>query len=129
MSSKTTLLHAAVTCDTLEHADLFFTTILGLKLQKTFIVDTELSTHIFDISAGCDVRVYANANMTIEVFIQPGKKNYDSYNHLCVGVDNIDDFIQRCKHQNLVPYIVFKGEKPLFFVRDFVGNLYEIKEN
>ena len=65
--------------------------------------------------------------MQIEVFIHPFSHT-PSYVHLCVGVTDKTVFIDRCAATGLAPYEVTKGEKHLLFVRDFVGNLYEIKE-
>ena len=127
MTTHTQLLHAAVHCDTLEHAHTFFLDILGLREIKTFSLDETLSHSIFSIKQHVDIRIFGNDSMQIEVFIHPYAST-PSYNHLCLRISNKSDFIKRCKEFGLMPYSVQKGERQLLFVRDFTGNLYEIKE-
>ena len=127
MSTSPCLLHAAVHCDTEEHAHMFFTEILGLKPVKSFSIDETLSKTIFSISKPVDIRVFGNDSMQIEVFIHP-YRHRPSFNHLCLQVGDTAVFIERCKKYGLMPYHVQKGERQLLFVRDFIDNLYEIKE-
>jgi hypothetical protein len=127
MTSTLHLLHAAVTCDTQEHAQIFFEKILGLLPIKSFSIDHQLSENIFSISQPVDIIVYGNDSMAIEVFISSHNQN-SSYVHLCISVGEQVRFIENCKENGLKPYFVRKGEKQLLFVRDFSGNLYEIKE-
>jgi extradiol dioxygenase family protein len=127
MNATPCLLHAAVHCDTQEHAQQFFSKILGLKLVKSFSLDTTLSSKIFAISTPVDIQVFGNECMQIEVFIHP-LNNVPLFTHLCLQVEDITIFIKGCKNHGLTPYQVQKGEKQLLFVRDFTGNLYEIKE-
>lgn len=127
MSTLPCLLHAAVHCDTEEHAYMFFTKILGLKPVKSFSIDETLSKTIFSIIKPVEIRVFGNDSMQIEVFIQP-YRYHPSFNHLCLQVLDKTVFIERCKKYGLMPYHVKKGDKQLLFARDFTGNLYEIKE-
>ena len=127
MSISPCLLHAAVHSDTKEHAHLYFCKVLGLQLVKTFTIDEALSTNIFSLPKPVDIWVFGNESMQIEVFIHP-MSHHPSFNHLCLQVDDKAVFINRCKKYGLMPYQVQKGEKHLLFVRDFTGNLYEIKE-
>ncbi len=127
MTQDITLYHAAVPCDTHANAKTFFETILGLKLVKSFSLDQGLSKEIFSLPQSVDINVYSNDSVTIEVFIHP-QKTTATYSHLCIGVGNIEVFIEKCKSFGLKPFSVTKGEKQLLFVRDFSGNLFEIKE-
>ena len=127
MTHELTLYHAAVPCDTLAHVKTFFENILGLKLIKSFSLDQQLSNDIFSLPQSVDIRVYGNDSVLIEVFIYP-QKTTATYSHLCIGVGNSEVFIEKCESNGLKPFSVTKGEKQLLFVRDFSGNLYEIKE-
>jgi hypothetical protein len=127
MTHEITLCHAAVACDTLAHAKIFFETILGLKLVKSFTLDKQLSKDIFELPQSVDIRVYGNDSIMIEVFFHP-QKTTATYIHLCIGVGNSEVFLEKCELNGLKPFYVTKGEKQLLFVRDFSRNLYEIKE-
>jgi len=127
MTHDITLYHAAVPCDTLAHAKIFFETILGLKRVKSFTLDHQLSKEIFSLPQAVEISVYGNDSLVIEVFIHP-QNTPVTYSHLCIGVGDIELFIERCEQYGLKPFYVTKGEKQLLFVRDFSSNLYEIKE-
>ena len=127
MTSETVFLHSAVHSDTKKHAQIFFEDILGLKQLKGFSLDENLSQKIFAKNDPVDIIVYGNDNMQIEVFIHSSKPE-PSYVHLCVLVQDKQQFIDRCIAKGLHPFKVKKGDKFLLFVRDFSNNLYEIKE-
>jgi hypothetical protein len=126
MSKEILLNHVAVECVDQQSADLFFMTILGMKKIKSTQLSKELSAAIFMIDSPVAFQSYDNGNMRIEVFIHTSKQG-SSFRHLCLEVENKNDFIARCTHHGLKPFFVEKDGKQLLFVRDFSENLYEIK--
>lgn len=126
MVQKTTMMHVALNYSNKDKADIFFREILGLKLQKSFILNPELSKQIFDLSEQVDVFVYGDESAVFEVFITE-KKVKHSFEHICIKVNDKKDFIEKCKSYGLKPYQINKDEKQLLFVKDFSGNLYEVK--
>ncbi len=126
MTKETLLNHVAVECVDQQSADLFFTTILGMKKIKSTVISKELSTAIFLIDSSVAFHLYDNGTLRVEVFIRRSKRE-PTYSHLCLEVANKDDFITRCKQHGLEPFVVEKDGKQLFFVRDFSENVYEIK--
>ena len=124
---KIKLSHVAISYNDKEKADIFFTKILNLSIQKSFNLTSDLSEKIFGIKKDIDIIVYGDENIQFEVFIN---KSFDNkgYNHICIEVENKQQFIDSCLRYDLKPFIVKKGEKNLLFTRDFSGNLYEIKE-
>jgi catechol 2,3-dioxygenase-like lactoylglutathione lyase family enzyme len=127
MDERTLLNHVALKCNDEEEAKTFFTDILGIPLTKKFGLSGDLSEAIFGIKDNVDILVYDNNETRFEVFIgQVGKKH--GYEHTCIEVDNKSEFIKRCRKHEIEPITVKKEGKDLLFVRDFSGNLFEVKE-
>ena len=121
------LAHVSAVSSSLENAERFYKVILGLTEVKSGILEKTLVEQLFDISCECRIVLYANEEISIEVFIPDElPARVPSFIHHCLEVDGKEQFLARCRdaglHVNLVP----KGEKLLSFVTDFDGNLYEI---
>jgi catechol 2,3-dioxygenase-like lactoylglutathione lyase family enzyme len=127
MNKEINLMHIALHFSDKEKAELFFTKILDMTYQKDFIIDKELSDEIFGIKEKVEIVVYGNDFFQFEVFISKSLKE-TGFNHVCIAVDSKIEFINRCEKYDIKPLIVKKGEKKLLFIRDYSGNLYEIKE-
>ena len=126
MVTKPKLHHVGVQCKNKDQAIVFYQKLLGLNLLKSFILDKELSSSLFNVSKDVEVLVFQNETMYVEVFIDDD--SYDlRYNHTCIVVPNIDDLITQCELFNIESFSVQKGEKRLWFVKDFSGNLFELK--
>ena len=119
--------HIALQYSDRKKADIFFNKILGLNLIKTFTLSKELSNDIFDIKEEVIVDVYSNKYAYFEVFITNIETQYN-FEHTCLEVENIEEFLKRCKKYKIEPKYVKKGDRFLLFIRDFSNNLYEIKE-
>ena len=126
MVEKTKLLHVAVSCLDKEKTNLFFTTILGIPKIKSFSLPIDLSKEIFNILTSVDVEVFSNESSTFEVFYH-GESNTNSFSHVCLELANKDRFFKKCSQYGLLPIIVDKNGKKLFFIRDFSRNLFELK--
>lgn len=127
MTEETKIIHVALTYNDKKQADIFFNKILGITLEKEYTLTKELSKSIFGINEEVLILVYSNKNSYFEIFITD-KKVINFYNHICIEISNYDDFINHCKQNNITPIFVKKGLKTLTFIRDFAGNLFEIKE-
>jgi len=127
MEERTLLNHVALKCNNEKGAKTFFTDILGIPLTKKFGISGDLSETIFGIKGNVDILVYDNNETRFEVFIgQVGKKH--GYEHTCIEIKNKSEFIERCKKHEIEPILVEKEGKDILFVRDFSGNLFEVKE-
>ena len=127
MAEGTLLNHVALQCNDKEKVETFFTEVLGLPIKKKFTVSRELSEAIFGIDESVDVEVYDDNETRFEIFITQTKEKR-GYGHVCIEIDNKKEFIDRCKQYGINPMVVTKDGKNLLFVRDFSGNLFEIKE-
>ena len=127
MTEKTNLNHVALTFPDKISAAIFFKEILDLSEIKSFEISNELSKQIFGISENIFVIVFGNNKVNFEVFITDKIKK-ESYEHVCVEIENKEEFIKRCRQNNIEPIFVKKEDRTLLFIRDYSGNLYEIKE-
>ena len=108
-------------------ADRFFAAVLGLEEKKTATLSPELNFAIFGMEGPVEMVVYENEQMSVEVFIS-GNTVPASYGHACLVVPDREALMKRCRTHELPVVTVQKGDKELVFIRDFTGNLYEIKE-
>jgi len=121
--------HVAVVCSSLENADRFYGEILGLQQIKTSVLNRELAEKIFDTDLECQFVLYENENFTIEVFIIPAaQQKITPVAHLCLEVDNKEEFAKNCQANGLEAKQIPRGDSLLIFVKDYDGNLFEIKE-
>ena len=127
MAEGILLNHVALQCNDKEKVEIFFTELLGLPIKKKFTISRELSETIFGTGESVDVEVYDNDQARFEIFIAQTEEKR-GYGHVCIEIDNKKGFIDRCKQYGIKPMVITKGGKNLLFVRDFSGNLFEIKE-
>jgi len=127
MKEKTVLKHVALQYSDRKQAEIFFTKILGLQLKKTFTLSKELSNEIFGTNEEATVDVYANDYSYFEIFITKRQTKYN-YEHICIEINDREEFVKRCEKYGIEPIFVKKGEKTLLFIKDYAGNLFEIKD-
>lgn len=128
MDEKTVLHHVALQYQNKKQAEIFFIEILGLRFVKSFNVNSNLSNKIFGTIENVEVLVYENDDTRFEAFITKQTKPNRGYDHSCMLVENHQEFINRCKKHGIQPNIVNKDGRKLVFIKDFSGNLFEIKE-
>lgn len=124
------LSHTSAVCSSQQNADRFYEGILGLAKVKEFSIDNDLTQKIFDIKCDCQIIVYSNADFEVEVFIPNIKlqKKEAAFDHLCLEVEDREKFLGLCETEGLTVKRIPKGEKELYFIKDYDGNLFEIKE-
>lgn len=72
---------------------------------------------------------YGDANTNFEVFItERGDYKDRKVSHLCIEVENLSDFLNRCESSSVVVNKIPKGNKELIFLNDEDGNTFEVKE-
>lgn len=119
--------HVALQYPNKEAARVFFTQILGLHQVKAFMVSAELSQKIFRKTEAVEAMVYGDSHCRFEVFIAPVVEK-TGFEHIGIELQDKQGFIQRCKTYGVDPWVVKKDGKELLFVKDFAGNLFEVKE-
>lgn len=121
------LKHVALQCNNVEKTMVFYKKILELELLKTFTLTKVLSKQIFNVEEQVQAYVFGNRDIVFEIFIT--KKPLDhGFEHVCIEVDDQEDFIKHCREYSVKPLFIEKNDKTLLFIKDFSGNLFEIKE-
>jgi len=121
--------HVALVCGSEQNADVFYKDVLGLIKIKSFVISRDLAHRIFGIEREHRVLVYGNDRFTAEIFLaaQPPRPD-TSLEHVCLEVEDREDFVKRCKSMHVEVNRIPKGDALLTFVKDYDGNLFEIKE-
>jgi len=121
--------HAALVCSSREKAEAFYQGILGLRKDKSQTLDREMAEKIFDKPFVCDITLYKNQDMAVEVFVPHGgvEIRAGAFSHLCLKVDDREAFMGACRDAGLEVRQIPRGDGFLVFVKDFDGNLFEIK--
>jgi catechol 2,3-dioxygenase-like lactoylglutathione lyase family enzyme len=121
--------HVAVVCRSRENADRFYHKILGLPKIKDSLLSEDLAEAIFQVAQRCTVITYGNENMLVEVFVpETPAENKAPCVHLCLELENREEFIRKCRDMALTVNRIKKGDSLLVFVADYDGNLFEVKE-
>ena len=121
--------HVALVCSSEQRANDFYESVLGLRKIKSFVLDKDLAHRIFGIEREPRVIVYGNDRFTAEVFIDDRlTERSTSFEHLCLEVKDREEFVKKCEAMHVEVNRVPKGDALLTFVKDYDGNLFEIKE-
>jgi len=124
------LKHAGLTCSTEENADKFYRDLLGLNKSAPKTLPADLSKAIFNLEADLPIVNYLDENIHFEVFITNRVGSHsEPIAHLCLEVDDLSDFIDKCRSMSVDVARIPKGDKTLTFIKDFDGNLFEITQS
>ena len=124
------LKHVALVCRSEKNSDKFYEQLLGLKKQDPKILPGELSKQIFNLDAEYPIINYIDGNTHFEIFIDDrldSLQNDKKIDHVCIEIENLEGFLERCRELDVKISQIPKGDKLLTFIRDFDGNLFEIK--
>ncbi len=110
-------------------ADKFFGELLGLQKQESKSIPAALSQALFRVNADIKVIRYTGRDTDFEVFIHaPETSGTKSMEHVCLEIDDLPAFLQRCRNLQVTILQVPKGDSLLTFISDGDQNLFEIKE-
>ncbi len=122
------LLHTGIQLSTKENVDRFFGQLLNLKPDREYTVPVELMRDVFLMEKEASVRIYSIGGQDVEIFFDIGQ-SVPSVNHLCIRVEDMEDFISRALELGFHIFEKEREGKPnLVFVYDDDGNPYEIKD-
>ena len=122
------LKHVGLACSTEDNADKFYQKLLGLNKSEPKMLPSDLSSAIFNVDAEMPIINYTGEKVHFEIFItglvddRSGK-----IAHQCLEVDDLSAFIEKCRAFSVPISQIPKGDRFLTFIRDFDGNLFEIK--
>jgi catechol 2,3-dioxygenase-like lactoylglutathione lyase family enzyme len=122
------LKHVALVCSSEKRADRFYRDLLGLKKSEPRQLPAALARATFDLETDLLIINYRGDNLHFEVFIAGRIENVAApINHVCLEVDNLQNFIKKGHDLGVAISQIPKGDYTLTFIRDFDGNLFEIK--
>jgi catechol 2,3-dioxygenase-like lactoylglutathione lyase family enzyme len=120
--------HVALACSSEEKSDTFYADLLGLTKSEPKTLPCELSKAIFNIDTELLMINYQDENAHFEIFITgPHQGSSRKIEHTCLEVANLEVFLENCRGLNVDIARIPRGDKTLTFIRDFDGNLFEIK--
>ncbi len=121
------LKHVALVCSSEENSDKFYGEILGLEKVSFKTLPSALASQIFDVDSEFKMINYASDDIHFEIFI--GKHDYigKRIEHVCLQVEDLEEFLDRCRAGGVKILQVPKGDKTVTFIEDPDGNLFEIK--
>ena len=122
--------HIAVASNTIEDSDKFFSELLGLRKVKDFLLPLDLTEKIFEINKEQRIVRYSNDNLIAEIFItDDNSKAKDIFTHPCIIVENREKLIEKATSMGFPIIKALRKDRDdyILFIKDFFGNLYEIK--
>jgi hypothetical protein len=124
------LKHVGLTCSSEDNADKFYLDLLGLNKSEPKTLPSDLSNAIFNIDAELQMINYTDENIHFEIFVSDQIDTLPNrIAHQCLEVKHLTDFIDKCRTLEVEVTMIPKGEKTLTFIKDFDGNLFEIKRS
>ncbi len=126
--------HVALVCGSEQNSDQFYQVLLGLNKIESKTVPAELSKAIFDVEQAFQLIKYGNDEFMFEVFIgsypeqTPPRSSRGLIEHTCLEVDAIEAFLDACAQGGVEIRKIPKPGGHIVFIKDFDGNLFEIKE-
>jgi methylmalonyl-CoA/ethylmalonyl-CoA epimerase len=111
-----------------EEAVRFYAGFLGFEKTREFLVSAELSEQIFSVSREIKVLVFEKEGAKLEAFICPEcRLPSPDFSHFGLLVDDLKAIREKARGW-AVDFIEGRsGEKVVHFLKDFSGNLIEIK--
>lgn len=119
--------HVGLANESEEKSVRFYHDFLGFEKTREFVVSTELSEQLFSVSQEIKVLVFERDGMKLEVFICPEcRQPLPDYSHIGLLLDDFQSIKEKAQQMGVL--IVGKTEeKTVYFLKDFSGNLIEIK--
>jgi catechol 2,3-dioxygenase-like lactoylglutathione lyase family enzyme len=118
----------ALTSSSEEKSDKFYQALLGLKKSKPKTIPPSLSKALFDINSELKIINYLDENLHFEIFFTShNNSSVRRIEHVCLEVDDIAAFLEKCRTLQVKIVQVPRENKLLTFISDDDGNLFEIK--
>ena len=122
------LRHVALTCSSEENSDRFYKDLLGLERLEPKILPSSLSRAIFNIDNELRMINYTGKAVHFEIFIaKDSKRSANPIAHVAIEIDDQEAFLKKCAEVDVNVSQIPRGDRTLIFIRDFDGNLFEIK--
>ena len=120
--------HLGVTNKSAEQAIRFLSGFLGLEKTREILLPPELSEQLFSLSQEIKVIVFEKPGIKIEVFISDFQHANPNFTHFGMMLDNFTEVTEKAQRSHVDLIIGKHKDKTVYFLKDFSGNLIEIKQ-
>lgn len=121
--------HVGIINKSEEEARGFYKDFLGLEIIKEYVVPAGLSEQIFSVSRDIKMLVFEKFGVKIEVFISSDYTPASpDFNHIGLLLDNFSEIVEKAPQAGIDLIIGKTKDKTVYFIKDFSGNLIEIKQ-
>ena len=122
--------HVCIEVSSKERCRKVFEEVLGLNPVYSFRIEKDFMERMFETHNSCEAVVYQAGDAKIEVFILPEmEKNGRRTSHLCLLLPDRQRVLEAAEEKGLAVLHHPRDGRPLYYIRDHDGNLYEIKES
>ena len=119
--------HIGLVNNSEEAAVRFYREVLGLEKTRESTVAPELSLQLFSLPREIRMLVFEREGVKIEVFIIETERPVTNIHHFCLAVHDFPEFMTRAREAGARIITAERGDKVVYFIEDFSGNLIEIK--
>jgi methylmalonyl-CoA/ethylmalonyl-CoA epimerase len=121
--------HVGIINENEDKAVRFYHDLLGFEKTREFLVSPGLSEQLFSISREIKVLVFERDGIKLEVFICPEcRQPLPDYRHVGLLLDDFQEIKEKAKKTGAELIVGRTAEKTVYFLKDFSGNLIEIKK-
>lgn len=123
------LKHIAITVNDKNDINTFYKDLLRFSETRSFTLPENLSDELFGVNGSTKVVMLHSDDINLEVFLSD-RKIESVYNHVCIGVQNREDIIERAQSAGYTVTRAVRTSKPdLVFLRDSSGNSFELVDS
>ena len=135
------ILHVGLACRSEVESDRFYQDLLGLSKQDPKTLSRDLAHAIFGVDRELTMINYVGDDVHFEIFITDtaGDTARDTAGdtprdpsgpiaHTCLAVDDLEEFLARCRTLDVEVARIPRGNYTVTFIKDYAGNLFEVKD-
>lgn len=119
--------HIGIWAQDVGMAERYYEDVLGLKKEREYDVSADIMKAIFGTEQVCSVKVYGRENVRVEIFDAAGGAR-SGINHFSLSVGDRKEFCDRAKAKGAEVIKVWRGDHPVYFIKDPHGVLTEIRD-
>lgn len=120
--------HVCITNKNEEQAIRFYQDFLGLEKTREILLPPELSEQLFSLSLEIKALVFEKPGLKVEVFISDFQHANPNFTHFGLMLDNFAEITEKAQRSHVELVLGKHKEKTVYFLKDFSGNLIEIKQ-
>ncbi|TNF52631.1 VOC family protein [bacterium] len=106
----------------------FYHDFLGMEKVREYLVTPELSRQLFSVARETRVVTFARGDVKVEIFLST---EFDlpapNIPHFCLHLENFSEILETARTSGIEVITGKKDDKTVYFLKDFSGNMIEIK--